>query len=403
MMASETSTNPQSAIGSPLPSRAEPLPASGLPSAGDADLLARYVREVGRQLPKRERADVEAELRSLLEEMLAERAAAAVAAGELGRQEAVVDTAGPSHEASARATAADVARPAHASEALTIALLREFGRPELVAERYGQPRRSLIGPALYPTYLLVLKIALGIVTVVYVASLALWLGFGGPASSHMLGALNGGDGEWLAKDLFRTLWRTAQGYVGTVLTNVGLITAIVAVLELKAPRDVAADAGEWDPRDLPRIEDPDRLDRGDLVVETCFLVALLVLFNVILRWQGPLIYLNDGTWRLLGRFTPDLLAFVPWLNALWIGELGLNLYVLGRGRWNPATRWMDIAINTGTLVVLALILRQPELVDIRALSMLFRLGLVVVWIFVAIELAQQVWRRLRSAQEVAVG
>jgi len=40
-------------------------------------------------------------------------------------------------------------------------------------------------------------------------------------------------------------------------------------------------------------------------------------------------------------------------------------------------------------------------VDIRALSTLFRFGLVVVWIFVAIELALQVWRRLRSGRSAA--
>jgi len=357
MTAHETTGDLKPAARQPNPATEHPSP-----SAGPNDLLERYVREVGRHLPKTERADVEAELRSLLDEMLAERAAS---------------------------------MPGQATEDLTVAVLREFGRPELVAERYGQPRRSLVGPGYYPAYVLVLKIVLGLVTVVYVASLALWIGFGGPASTHMLDALSGGEGDLVSRDVLRALWQTALGYVGTILTNVGLITAIFAALERFAPAS-AADQEDWDPRELPRTLDPDRLDRGDLIFEVCMLVGLLVFFNAVVRWQGPAIYWNNGSLTVLGRFTPELLALVPWLNALWISELALNLFVLGRGRWNPSTRLLDIGINVATLIVLAVILGLPAIVDIAGLSALVKLGLVVVWVLVAIELAQHVRRFLSS-------
>lgn len=45
------------------------------------ELIERYVHEVGRRLPKKQRADVEAELRSLLMDALEARAGAAPAAG----------------------------------------------------------------------------------------------------------------------------------------------------------------------------------------------------------------------------------------------------------------------------------------------------------------------------------
>lgn len=332
-------------------------------TTGTNDLLDRYLAEVERQLPKAERADVAAELRSLLGETLAERAAEA---------------------------------PGGPSEDLTIAVLREFGRPEAVAERYGQPRRGLVSPANYPAYLLVLKIVLGIVTLVYAVSLALWAGFGGTGSERMLGALSAGSLDRAAGDFFVALSRAAFGYVGTLLTNIGLVTVIFAGIERAEPRPV--EEATWDPRDLPQIEDPDRLDRNDLLFEIVVLVAALVIFNMLLRWQGPLIAFHDGSITVMGRFTPAMLALVPWINGLWIAELALNLFVLARGRWNPGTRLLDIGINLASLILLAAILRLPAIVDIPGLSTVIKIILVIVWVFVAVELAQQMARFYRSVR-----
>lgn len=333
-------------------------------TTGTNDLLDRYLAEVGRQLPKAERTDVTAELRSLLDETLAERAAEA---------------------------------PGGPSEDLTIAVLREFGRPEAVAERYGQPRRSLVGPAYYPAYVLVLKIVLSIVTLVYAGSFALWAGFGGTGSEHMLGALSAGSLDEAAGDIFAAFWGVAFDYVRTLLTNVGLVTLIFAATERAEPWP-AEDEVAWDPRDLPRIEDPDRLDRNDLLFEIVILVAALLIFNLWLRWQGPLIAIDDGSITVIGRFTPAMLALVPWINGLWIAELALNLFVLARGRWNPGTRLLDIGINLASLVLLAVILRLPAIVDIAGLSSAVKIGLVVVWVIVAVELVQQVARFYRSVR-----
>src|SRR5688572_2334922 len=89
------------------------------------NLINRYVTEVGKHLPLvMGREDIEKELRSTLEDMLEERA-----------------------EKEGRA----------ADEAMEMELLREYGSPQKVAETYN-PHPYLIGPRIFPFFLMVLKI-----------------------------------------------------------------------------------------------------------------------------------------------------------------------------------------------------------------------------------------------------
>ena len=99
------------------------------------EMIDRYVNEVGENLPRKMRADIEMELRSLLLDALEERAEA---------------------EPSAKETAA---------------FLQEFGSPETIAAQY-RPAESLIGPKLFPVYKVVVTITVSIIGVLHL----LWLG-----------------------------------------------------------------------------------------------------------------------------------------------------------------------------------------------------------------------------------
>src|SRR5690242_14126872 len=95
-------------------------------------LIDRYVTEVGKRLLVLQgREDIEKELRSTLEDMLEDRA---VKAG----------------------------RPA--DEAMEVELLQEYGSPDKVAAIYN-PHPYLIGPHLFPTFLMILKIVIFGVTI----------------------------------------------------------------------------------------------------------------------------------------------------------------------------------------------------------------------------------------------
>ena len=91
-----------------------------------SNLMDTYASEVGRRLPRKTRSDIQAEIRSILQDMLEERS---------------------------RKTGKPV------DDEMTLDILKEYGSPEKVAATYlGE--RYLIGPRLYPMFMLVMRIVL---------------------------------------------------------------------------------------------------------------------------------------------------------------------------------------------------------------------------------------------------
>src|SRR5688572_16186169 len=86
-------------------------------------LIDRYIAEVGRHLPEKDRSDIEAEIRSLIEDMLEERGRTVKTADEKVRAET----------------------------------LEQLGDPQLLAAKYSPPKRYLIGPEWYEGYVKVLQ------------------------------------------------------------------------------------------------------------------------------------------------------------------------------------------------------------------------------------------------------
>jgi HAAS len=120
-------------------------------------LIDTYISEVGRRLPKKNRADIEAEIRSTLEDMLEER----------GRK---------------------AGKPV--DDELVVEVLREFGAPEKVAASY-QGERYLISPQLFPTFLLVLKIVLSVFGTLALIGLGVQLARSGVTFMNVLDGIAG--------------------------------------------------------------------------------------------------------------------------------------------------------------------------------------------------------------------
>ena len=105
------------------------------------NLMELYISEVGRRLPKKTRADIEAEIRSALQDLLDERSRAA-------------------------------GKPA--DEEMVLAVVKEYGDPEKVAASY-EGERYLIGPQLYPTFIKVVFTVLPITVILALIGLGISL------------------------------------------------------------------------------------------------------------------------------------------------------------------------------------------------------------------------------------
>lgn len=291
------------------------------------EMIERYVHEVGRNLPRHMRADIEMELRSLLHDSLDEM------------------------------TAGSDLPP---TEKMTAELLRDFGKPEVIAAQY-RPEQYLIGPQLFPIYKLVVTIVLVIITVVHVAGLVFMLLRGETA---VFG---------------QTAWGWFGGYFQSAVLNAGIVTLIFAAIEraqIVNLSELRPKEETWDPLALPPVQDPDRINRFELAFGMMWTVAFIILFNLYPEWIG----LADGETVGFSLLAPAFAVHVPWLTLSWSLELALKSAVLAPGRWTRITRWLELALIPLDIYILNRIRTGGDIFTISGLTSLVKavLGLVIV-------------------------
>ena len=271
------------------------------------DLINRYAHEVGQYLPHRLRADVEAELRSLLTDSVEARARAnGVPAGD--------DLAGR--------------------------VLREFGTPKEVAARYAPDPQYLIGPRLYPVYVVAVKVMLPVLAALIVA-LAVAGRFQGPGEQPSLAVLVRATGKFL--------W--------SALVNLGIMTLVFALVE-RAMRKGEASSASFDPAKLPPVEDPDKISYFGRVFALYMIAVLALAFNVFPGWVAIFVFHgNEGT--VYPLLAPGFDRYLPLLNAWWLLAFVLNLVVLRHGRWTRPTRWADFGLEVANALILLVIVTGP--------------------------------------------
>jgi hypothetical protein len=263
------------------------------------DLIERYLYKVGEELPKKQRDDVKAELRSLLEDAIEERA-----------------SAGRSYD-----------------EDLAAEVLREFGKPETVAERYRPTGQYLIGPRLYPVFIDVAKIVLIVLACFYVGVVGLSL----LTSSARLPELFQPD----------SLWGFFESFAKVAFVNLAILTVVFALIERYGDTRPASGKEEWDPRKLPAVPikaDPDRISTADRVFKIYAIIALFIWVNEFPDTLGIWFFTGDQT-RVLRFSDMGLHLPVLLLNVFWALALGLNMWLLKLGRWTRETRWAEFGLG----------------------------------------------------------
>jgi len=355
------------------------------------ELFDRYVHEVGRRLPKKQRDDVQAELHSLLMDALQDRLA------ERGEEE-------------------------EATEEEQVAILREFGPPAKVAAQYAPSQRYLIGPRFYDMYLLVVVAVAGAITVAHLVLLllAVWnvesvrdfaTAFGRVFVDGYLGALLSGLGSvTLTFAILERIFPESTYKARTIVTSP---VPIIALTRDSSGSPFEEDQEEWDPRKLPKIEDEDRIEVGSLVAGIVFTVIALVVFNLFPEWVGvSFVGSIDDAPRAL--HTISLLSsvvfetYLPWINISWIASIGLSIVLLRQGRWQRATRVVDFGLSILGAFILSQMVVGPPLLTMEAIQSeslrdtlsavllpMFRFGLIVGLIAAIVEAIRKLFRIFR--------
>lgn len=282
------------------------------------NLIDRYVREIGRQLPQKTRADIEKEIRSAVEDMLEDRS---------NKDGRAVD------------------------EEMSVAVLKEYGNPESVAASY-LPEQYLIGPKLFPVFWLVTKIVAAVLTVMAVVGLGFALFGGKPAATPA--------------DFWGGLFNLLGDYFSGMMAAFGNIVLIFALIQRFATGWEFKEKDEdkdWNPRDLPDVEDANQVKVGELIAEMVFLVLGLILFNFYPQYIGIYGFTEKGSF-FAPLLSQTFFSYMPWINLLWGFQMALNIWLLQQQRWQSGARVLWIAIKAGGIALAYAMLMGPSIIGL---------------------------------------
>jgi hypothetical protein len=303
------------------------------------EMIDRYVNEVGQRLPRKTRADIELELRSLLLDTLEEQSN-----GE--------------------------PTPKIAAE-----VLREFGHPEEIAAQYHAVE-YLIGPKLFSTYKVIVTITLTVIGVLHLVGLGfvLWQSAGANFIDEVLSFI--------------------FSFGRSAIINAGIVTLVFAVIERVAGDSLDLPEKQqktWDPYSLPPVKDPDRINRGEFVVGIFFLVAFIAWLNFFPDWLGTMDFGEEGIFVL---FTAEFLALIPWFTASLLLDLVLKTAVLIQGRWHRLTRWLEVGKDLFGLYVAYRVFSLEQISVVPFFTWGAKAILVIVLIVGTLEIIGQLYRLL---------
>ena len=276
-------------------------------------LVDRYLAAVSDLLPGRLRKDTVTEISSLIQDALDDRS-----------------------KAEGRAP----------DDEMMATVLKEFGSPEKIVAPY-LPEKYLIGPRLYPTFILVLKTALPIIAVLMLV--VTWIGVNPLAGMT-------------TSEFITNLVKSLANAFSAVIQAFGNIVLIFAILQWTVPVFSTPDKKkEWEPQSLKAISKPDKIKRGELIVEIVFTFIALIIFNFYFDRVG--IYNNlDGQWTFIPILTDAFKTYIPWLSLLWILTIILDVLLLRKGAWQTSTRLFCILVSALNIVIAISLMRNISLV-----------------------------------------
>ncbi len=265
-----------------------------------SDLITRYVHQVGRYLPPAERAEIQAELRSQIQDQLDDRYAGAASQGEVAE------------------------------------VLAELGDPWRLAISYNRDQ-YLVGPDLYPFMIGILRYGWLIVPAV-VIFLHLFAVLISPPQHYVNLIVEAGIDAVAATAVFS-----------------GAVVLIFAVIQRVGAKRPVTEI-PFNPFALPKVDDPGVVDR----FETTLGIALGIIVSLAIIYYLNV----GGLTLQFGTSDPGAVIAVPlfWLFLLLVSNLTslvLHLLVLARNRWGVGAWLLQTLLEVFGMICLYFVLYLP--------------------------------------------
>lgn len=239
----------------------------------------------------------------------------------------------------------------NASEETEREVLRGLGSPRILAEKQLREPPHLIGPELYGTYFLIVKIVM-IVAVI--------------------GTLIGNTVDFIVNDveLLRYFAISFATAISAAIGAFGWVTLVFAIMEKTAKQKILTEIQEdWSLADLPEKEKPQKpFSRVGVIIGIIFTVLFIILVNQYSQLLGFYYTLDGSIQEMIPVLNQEVFrSYLPYINAMLVLQLLFSASKLVFRKWTYPIATANLILNILSFLLLWYILQDtailnPELV-----------------------------------------
>ena len=239
----------------------------------------------------------------------------------------------------------------NASEETEREVLRGLGSPRILAEKQLREPPHLIGPELYGTYFLIVKIVM-IVAVI--------------------GTLIGNTVDFIVNDveLLRYFAISFATAISAAIGAFGWVTLVFAIMEKTAKQKILTEIQEdWSLADLPEKEKPQKpFSRVGVIIGIIFTVLFIILVNQYSQLLGFYYTLDGSIQEMIPMLNQEVFrSYLPYINGMLVLQLLFSASKLVFRKWTYPVATANLILNVLSFVLLWFILQDtailnPELV-----------------------------------------
>lgn len=276
------------------------------------EMLERYLRELGKYLSKKNRNDIQNEVRSVVLEIVDEKKSE-------GMEE---------------------------EEAIRASLIM-MGSPQELAQKYDSRLGHLVGPELFGIYKMVVGFSILGISIGLTVPLIVQLSF----NPDMNVGVN------LLK-LF------GQIFTGT-LSIIGSVTLVFYIIQRLFTAERFDSDEEWNPEKLPALpQKAEKINRAGEIAAIVITIVVAFILNFYPEIIGVFYTVDSGPYIFESLLSAGKIkTYLLVLNPLWFVVILVHVYVLARGRRTIASKLINSLLVFGILITLWIMLGDANIIE----------------------------------------
>lgn len=230
-------------------------------------------------------------------------------------------------------------------------VLRGLGSPRILAEKQLREPPHLIGPELYGTYMLIVKIVMTVA---------------------VIGTLIGNTVDFIVngETILRYIAQSFAAAIGVAIGAFGWVTLVFAIMERTAKQKILTEIQEdWSLADLPEKEVPQKpFNKVGVIIGIIFTVLFIILVNQYSQLLGFYYTLDGSIQEMIPMLNQEVFrSYLPYINGMLVLQLLFSASKLVFRKWTYPVATANLILNVLSFVLLWFILQDtailnPELV-----------------------------------------